>query len=382
MELLMKTFDAYLCGYYGMRNSGDDALMYAAAWGAKNFLNVQNLRISSQCKLRTPDFGLQEATLQATQAFRGQNRLSHYASALRSKRIIFGGGSVLHNAQDIKMKIDMMALSAKKGHMAVGVGLGPFKNQAAEKACVEFLNRCDFVGVRDLDSFAAARSIAPNANVHFTFDLAPLLLQRTDFTLKEIPRRGIAINLCPVGDMSGNSIQDTQRLNEMAYALKNIWQQTGEPIELIDINGHAHEGDFRLHQRLTQMLADTVPVTSVEYDANPLRLLQRLAGYKAIVSMRLHGAILGFLAGTPVLSLNYHSKCIGWCEQVGMPKMYRFDANHFSGHLLAEHVIAGLQTGFTPSALTPTQGSQLALSNWSKSYESSSQRLHSCYSTL
>ena len=38
----MEMVDAYLCGYYGMENSGDDALLYATAWGARNFLGAKS----------------------------------------------------------------------------------------------------------------------------------------------------------------------------------------------------------------------------------------------------------------------------------------------------------------------------------------------------
>jgi len=378
----MKKYDAYLCGYYGMRNSGDDALMYATAWGAKHYLNAKSVKISSQSQLHLPDFGMQQPILKAHQRFSGQNRLAHYCAALTSKRVVFGGGSVLHNAHDIKMKTDMMRLSGGRGHLGVGIGIGPFKDKDAETACAQFLERCSFVGVRDQESFAIARSIAPNANVHLTFDLAPLLLQRKDFSLQPIPRKGIAVNLCPVGKFGGQTTLDHRRLTEIALALELIAQQTGEAIELIDINGHPTEGDFPLHNQLAAMLGDTVKISQVEYDSNPLRLLQRLSGYKAIISMRLHGAILGYLAGTPVMAINYHSKCWGWCNQIGLHQNYQFNAERFSGECIAAEIIDGLAYGFKPAALTPQQSVQLALTNWSKSHESSTQRFLSRYSFI
>jgi polysaccharide pyruvyl transferase WcaK-like protein len=42
---MFKKHDAYLVGYYGMRNSGDDALMYATAWAAKNILGCNNTKV-------------------------------------------------------------------------------------------------------------------------------------------------------------------------------------------------------------------------------------------------------------------------------------------------------------------------------------------------
>jgi len=378
----MKNYDAYLCGYYGMQNSGDDALMYAAAWGAQKFLNVQQLRVSSQRDLRIPQFGKIYKTQSESQKIRGQNRFEHYYSALQSRRVIFGGGSVLHNAQDINIKLDMMALSGLSGHLALGVGLGPFKNIAAEKACARFLNRCDFVGVRDTESYAMARSIAPDANVDLTFDLAPLLLCRDDFQLKPIARSGIAFNLCPVRDLTCESLEDKVRLREIALTIERVWEETGEEIYLLDINGHPLIGDTQLHIKLMAYLSSDIPVHIVEYDPNPLRLLQRLASYKAIVSMRLHGSILGFLAGTPVLSLNYHSKCEGWCDQIDMPVCNRFDATKFSHESLAYILLNGIQNGFLMPSVTTAQATKLSIKNWRYSYENHTASHYSRYSAV
>lgn len=378
----MKNNDAYLCGYYGMQNSGDDALMYAAAWGAQKFLNVQHLRVSSQRDLQIPHFGKLSKTQSASQYIRGQNRFEHYYSALRSRRVIFGGGSVLHNAQDINIKLDMMALSGLNGHLALGVGLGPFKNTAAEKACARFLNRCDFVGVRDKESYAVAKALAPDANVDLTFDLAPLLLCRDDFQLMPVPRNGIAFNLCPVRDLRCESPEDALRLKEIALTIERVWRDTGEEIYLLDINGHPLIGDTKLHQRLMTLVSPNVPVKIVEYDPNPLRLLQRMASYKAIVSMRLHGSILGFLAETPVLSLNYHSKCEGWCDQIDMPVCNRFDATKFSHESLACILLDGIQNGFLKPSVTTIQAAKLSIKNWRYSYANVTARNHSRYSAV
>jgi polysaccharide pyruvyl transferase WcaK-like protein len=54
----MKKYDAYLVGYYGMKNSGDDALMYATAWGAQNYFDVQKAIISSSYDMQIPEIGL------------------------------------------------------------------------------------------------------------------------------------------------------------------------------------------------------------------------------------------------------------------------------------------------------------------------------------
>ncbi len=365
----MKSYDAYLCGYYGMQNTGDDALLFATAWGAQNFLNVRKIALSAPRKMQIPDVQTLYSSLSAQQRCKGHHRLQHYLAAAKSKRVIFGGGSVLHTASDIKMKTDMIRFSGQPG-IAVGVGVGPFKDSAAELACAEFLRRCDQVGLRDAESFALAKSIAPDANLVQTFDLAPQLLCAFDLSLANKARRGIAINLCPVGKFDIFSPADLERVDAIAQVVLRFWNETGEPIDLIDFNGHELFGDSRLHQLLKSKLPAKVNINHVSYNSNPLAVLQQLATYRCVMSMRLHGAIMGFMANTPVLSLNYHSKCVGWCDQIGMPFSNRFDANKLNPNLLSYVLLDGIEHEFLVPRVSLASAIRLSLSNWSFSHES------------
>lgn len=365
----MKTYDAYLCGYYGMKNTGDDALLFATAWGAQNFLNVQKTAISASCKMQIPEIELPFSSLSAKQHCKGHHRLQHYLAAVKSKRVIFGGGSVLHTTSDINMKTDMIRISGQPG-IALGVGVGPFADTAAEFACAEFLRRCGYVGLRDAESFAIAKAIAPDANLFQTFDLAPQLLCAFNFSFTGIERRGIAINLCPVGKFDNFSGADLERVNAIAQVIVRFWSETGEPIDLIDLNGHEVFGDTRLHQLLKAKLPENIQVNLIAYNPNPLAVLQQLASYRCVMSMRLHGAIMGFMANTPVLSLSYHAKCMGWCDQIGMPFSNRFDAHKLNPDLLSYVLMDGIAHEFLTPQVSLASAIRLSLSNWSFSHES------------
>ena len=360
------TVDAHLVGYYGMKNSGDDALLAATLWGAQTFLDAERISASTPSDLQVFDHTF-APNLCEQQVFRGQRRFQAYQSAFFSKRLIFGGGSVLHSAQDIQVKRHMMKLSKGHEHMAVGVGIEPFTNKEAETECIRFLNECAFVSVRDHESYNIATSIAPTANITQAFDLAPLLLKHPKFKLQPTERMGIAVCLCPHERLKGHPEKEQQRLTEIADALITTYQQTGEPITLIDFNGHPELGDHQVNMELKSLLNKRpyVPCRIQSYDANPFRVLQRLASYKAIISMRLHGSILGYLAGTPLISLNYHNKCRGWCESIGMPSALSMELCDIEHDALACRMINGLSHGFERPKLPRSSAINLALTNWS-----------------
>jgi polysaccharide pyruvyl transferase WcaK-like protein len=365
---MFKKFDAYLVGYYGMQNSGDDALMNATAWGAKHLMGCENTIVGLYGDHKREIKSDHKIDLKFNQKFPGQNRLLHYKTALQSERIIFGGGSVLHSETDINLKRQLMYLSNPKKSLAVGVGIGPFNSRGAEKSCAKFLNECGYVGVRDSESLDIAKRIAPNANVKKTFDLAPLLICSKEYKPMKVERKGIALSLCSVAiNAMGKTdkFAEQQRFEKFSELIKQLYVKTGEPITLIEFNGHSSLGDWKINNNIIAKLNNTVPITIKKYDADPLKVLENLSSYRAILSMRLHGSILGFLANTPVLSVNYHSKCEGWCDEIGMPRDYQIDLFNLNIEKIVTAIVKGLSTNFIHPTLSVNAALNNSLSNWS-----------------
>lgn len=362
----------YLVGYYGMLNSGDDALMLAASMGCQRYLHLKQLSISGYRPVILPSIKAKIANLADPQRFPGENRLRHYWHALGQDAVVFGGGSVLHTAQDINIKRSLVRMTGR-GY-ALGVGLGPFQSIAAEKSCTAFLNACEFVGVRDEKSLALARALAPDANVKMTFDLAPLLLEHPQLSISTTQQRqGICVCLCPRERLQGRPQDELARLQSLAAALTQVARVTGEKITLLDFNGHKGLGDQIVHQQLRALLPPDLDVLHIAYQNNPLRVMQMLAGFKLVLGMRLHASILAFLVDTPVISLNYHDKCDGWCKQVGLASKLQFHCYRSSSSAvtsvldykaLAEVMIQGLEQGFEKPLLTKTEALNLTKLNW------------------
>jgi polysaccharide pyruvyl transferase WcaK-like protein len=369
---MFKKYDAYLVGYYGMQNSGDDALMYATAWAAKNILGCKRTQVGLYGDYERETHSDDQLSLKFTQQFPGQNRLLHYKTAIQSKRIIFGGGSVLHSETDINLKRQLMSLASPKKSLAVGVGIGPFNSVAAEKSCAKFLNECGYVGVRDNESLAIANSISPKSNVHKTFDLAPLLLCSNQYKPQINERKGIALTLCSVAiNAMGqtDNIEEEKRADQFAELTTKLYDKTGEPITLIEFNGHRTLGDWKINNNIMVRLDKKIPVTIKQYDPNPISLLDNLSTYKAILSMRLHGSILGYLANTPVLSINYHNKCKGWCDEIGLPEDYQIDLLNLNIEKIVSQISQGLSNKFQQTTLSVESALKYSLSNWSTQNE-------------
>lgn len=368
---MWRKFDAYLVGYYGMHNTGDDALLLATMFGAQSELGCRSLCVASAADMDEEAFQQTKANLFHPQKFKGQNRCIHYYNASRSNRIIFGGGSVFHTASDINLKRQLMSLSNPAKSRALGVSLGPFADNAARQACKKFLEECGYVGVRDAHSYTLAKELAPEANVDHTFDLAALLKIHPSFATHDSARKGIVFNLCPAPlDAYGrtNHQIEERRITYICQTIYRVWEETKEPIALINLNDQ-EKGDAHISDVICAKLQNKVPIEIIPYCANPFYAIEAISRFKACVSMRLHGCILGYLSGTPTLALNYHTKCREWCHQIGMPSAYRFEANELQPQQLANTLIKGLADGFDLAQLPVLDAVQLSLKNWRTDYE-------------
>ena len=367
----LRHYDTYLVGYYGMQNSGDDALLLSSIMGAKHYLQSRNLIVSANSDIKFDNQGFDINPIKEAQTFKGQNRFRHYRAAIRSERVIFGGGSVFHTAQDIEVKRHLMALTDPKLCMALGVGIGPFNDEKAKIECQAFLKECGFVGVRDQKSYDIAMELAPKANIKLTFDLAPMLTLSSPETQHTSPSAGVLINVCPVPKDALGNTDESKRLaliEKMSQVIEDIWNESKVPVSLLSLNGHEVYGDNALCQALVAKFAGKIPVDFIPYNPNPIEMMDTIRQFKVFLSMRLHGCVFGYLTGTPVLAVNYHTKGHEWCDQVGMPLDHRFDANSFNPKQLVEILKEGLESGFTLPALALNDAVQQSLSNWRNQY--------------
>ncbi|MCF2908448.1 polysaccharide pyruvyl transferase family protein [Pseudoalteromonas sp. DL2-H2.2] len=372
---------AYIVGYYGMRNSGDDALMLASVMGARHFLNSEQVTVSAPAG--DPLVNQLNCSGQQALLFRGHQRLWHYRHAYGAQHVIFGGGSVLHSSRDIALKRHMMALSGRNLAMALGVGIEPFKTLDDELQCKKFLYECGLVTLRDKQSYDIAEALAPHANLKHTFDLAPSLLHHLKGKLNPVARQGIAFNFCPQSIDAFGAVNEHNELRRIAKAvdlITTVWSFTNEDIYLIDLNDQAQGSDRAIHDEIEARLPDYVTVKRIRYVPNPASILQCMAMFRVVVGMRLHAQIYAYMTQTPFISLQYHAKCTQWCEQIGLPEQYAFDANEFNPDTLFRVMYRGLDRGFDAPRLAIGQATTLSLSNWSEHYEH--HPIHSRYSAV
>jgi polysaccharide pyruvyl transferase WcaK-like protein len=300
-----------LHGYYGERNAGDDAFVtvcaerFAAKGHAVRVLASELPRSAAPhavpILLRRRWKGI---------AARVEHRRMRSIMAAGG-RVVLGGGSLLRTTSGIAEVSHLLDMARGRGHAALGVSIGPWRDAGAAAACAALLPRFDFVGVRDEVSLRRARDIAPSARVELTFDLAPLLMPPPQATSRVAGSLGVA--LC-------GPVIAPDHLERISGMLGNwLRAEPGRSIVLLPFNVHPRKGDIALHAALASRLGTAGPVTMEEYRGDPRATWSRIGELQALVAMRLHAAIFGYASQTPTLLLPYEEKCEEWAAMSQHP---------------------------------------------------------------
>jgi polysaccharide pyruvyl transferase WcaK-like protein len=69
------------------------------------------------------------------------------------------------------------------------------------------------------------------------------------------------------------------------------------------------------------------PIQIIKYNNDPHEYCKLLAQSKLLISIRLHGAILGYALKTPFFMISYHEKCIDFFNELSLDKRYLVDVD-------------------------------------------------------
>ncbi|HFF3743375.1 polysaccharide pyruvyl transferase family protein [Bacillus cereus] len=356
----------FLSGYYGEKNTGDDALLNCALWGCYSFLKPDSINVTT-FPFTHNEFSF-NSIFSKEESVRNKNLINLYYYAITAQYIVFGGGSVFHSTDKMTQNIDLMDLCRSDKAIALGVSFGPFRDSGAETACKKLLERFKYIGCRDSASFQLVQSLAPHVKVEKTFDLAPLLfraLGEKNTYLNNRNRKGLGLALCHYEQyINGDISIEKRRIKKIINVLNQLSSYDIEEIILIDFNGHPIFGDSNIHKEIIQNLKVSIPIKHVPYHQDPLNALKKIANLKCLIGMRLHSSIFGYITNTPTIIFSYHPKCIGWAEQVKASKDFIINSQQFEEEELLTCINNIFNSGYKNPKLSIEQAEKLALRNW------------------
>jgi len=306
----MKPVRAIALGYQGFGNLGDEAIL----------TGLETLLAGSPVEVRAVVCGAEAVPAFPRARRLRTRRMRPTIAALRALRrarlLIVSGGGLLHDhwlsVVPTYLAWSLLARAFGVRIAWVGVGIGPLDRPLARRLAGWTLRLADLVTVRDDASAELARAVAPGATVHVAAD--PAIFNTAPVTASDAAREGVALIVRgPTPRDAGHAAQLAQALADTASRIP------AEGLGTATIVTFAGDGDAPFASRVAELAAaggSVVPILALPPD--PGAAISSLRAFTAIVSVRLHGILLGALAETPTVAIAYDPKVAAAAERLGM----------------------------------------------------------------
>jgi polysaccharide pyruvyl transferase WcaK-like protein len=326
-------------GYYGMRNYGDDLFGLICAHAARRHWGVNHPRLISPPipgvdAAYAIDGPLGASWFGASGLSGRLYRLAVMAvESVRNDMIVLGGGSVL-SAGNMGTRDLLRWSSAARGLRLAGIGvsIGPFASTTAERRVARFLHRFEYLAVRDSESIDWARSLGVRCPVFQTTDLAglmPTLIGEAVPVSTTASSAPLGLSLCRYESLTDGDVERELRRNAaIVEATVDCARRHGLAVRIFSLNGHPAFGDDALalsaHEqcRRAGVAADIHSYAALGVEAT----WRALASCRAILSVRLHGAITAHVSAVPFALVEYHRKCTAFLADIGQAESLRLSA--------------------------------------------------------
>ncbi|MCL0088327.1 polysaccharide pyruvyl transferase family protein [Dehalococcoidia bacterium] len=322
----MNKHQFFIFGYYGWKNVGDDAMLYALLQELHGLAPKANFAVSSAVPVTIPQ------QTEGKTKFVKLSPLAVSQEILRSSAFIIGGGTHLFDYGNrirtlkIQLRILFLALYCKvlrKKVYLLNNGLGPISTTWGRFLVRTVCRIADHISVRDRASYRLLTSWGFTDKVWLAFDLSALIepLDETTNNPLENNKAILGISVTPVFEHYYNSREtDFLLVNEIARAINEQIERNSQlEVYLFIFKGKTKDHDVDITQLLQQRLQPPERVKLIPYNPDPRRMLDKVAQCHTFVGMKYHSCLFAYLSNIPLLVIDYHPKCRTLAEDIGLP---------------------------------------------------------------
>jgi len=349
----MKPVKAFLYGYYGTNNLGDDLLLSAVIRNLKEMsadilLSVRCLEVPLHIDDVQVTF-VQIEKVMANQRLSKIHRLAKYAvgvwrSLYGCQIFVFGGGTLFHSQKNsyvnllfILMWVIVARLRGARVY-ALGVGVAGLRTWFARMIQRLIISLSEDFAVRDKSSrLNCGYPRAIEAKVRQTSDLIfAETSYRSASSDSENNSRVLGVTLAASDfDLRQENCQTTLRAlaEAIIFLAGGGWEvhflSFQEPI------GTSGLSDLALFAKL-RLLCPDVPIQHRKLVPEPIVIANHYAKLSVIVGMRFHGHVLAAMQSVPFVGVSDDGKVIDLCAAFNMP---RLSVGGFTSEVLINSII-------------------------------------------
>ena len=290
---------AVLCGYYGMGNGGDEALLATLLQMLPP--HVKPIVLSGNPAETSDRYGVETCPRKSFQILQVLRR---------SDAFIWGGGSLMQDATSVLNPFyygGLMGLAQQLGlkTIAWAQGIGPLQRSLTQKITRNALKGCTAVSVRDGGSAA----LLANWQIPFTLAADPVwALEAVPVPgLWDIPAPRVAVALRSHPQLT------PQRLEVLTQALVDFQKATQTSILLIPFQPVQ---DLAIAEAIQSRLSGVSHILTL---TDPQQLKGVFRGVEMAIAMRFHGLIMAAAAECRCFGISYDPKVSQLMQELEFP---------------------------------------------------------------
>jgi polysaccharide pyruvyl transferase WcaK-like protein len=224
--------------------------------------------------------------------------------------------------------IEKITKKSRFGVSGIGVSVGPFTSNTDALKVKSFIERFDYLSVRDNASYSIVKEFNLDLPVIMAGDLAGAFQITYDMsdekTQQNLPIIGVA--LCNFESFMGQD-SDVENKRNLALIAGTIQaaKNCDAKVYVFSLNNHPEFGD----DGLAKVLCKKLLIAGIEYrlirnsEHSIDDIWRQIANCDAFLSVRLHGAIVAYLSDIPFALVEYHQKCTDFLEDIGQDDHYK-----------------------------------------------------------
>ncbi len=315
MEMGCEKYDCSILGYYGYKNSGDDALLFAMIKSLKE--------INPEAKINVFSFNPRETSrIYKVDSVSRYNIFKTHKIIKNSELFILGGGSLLQDATSTKSLLYYLwmvcrALRHKTRVMLYANGIGPINKPANRKKVKRILNRVDMITLRDEDSLKELKKLGVNRPE--TIVTADPVFATRDRNPDRATQLLESAGLLPDEKIALFSVRKWQGFSDdFASTCAKMADYISEKHGLVPVFVPLHYPfDASISRSIISKMKNRALFISGRTDlATTLSIVEKSS---LTVAVRLHMLIYSAIAKTPAIGIAYDPKVTGFQSYINQP---------------------------------------------------------------
>jgi len=315
----------FIFGYYGWKNVGDDAMLYAL---------LQELHTLNP-KVRFAVLSLEPAVVPSgiEIKFVRPSPLVVGWEILWSSALVIGGGAHLFDygskrrALQMKLRILLLALYSRllgKKVYLLSNGLGPFSTMCGRCLTRLICQLAHYISVRDEASYRFLALWGLTSKASLAFDISALIEPLNEISsnfIKTSDKQVLGISVAPVFEIYyGSREKDLLLIDRITDQINSLLARDSRAeVCLFVFKGKSKHDDVAITRLLQTQLQPAERLRVVQYERDPRIMLVKVAYCDTFVGMRYHSCLFAYLNSIPLLIIDYHPKCRDLAEEIGLP---------------------------------------------------------------